>query len=430
MSSGPDPLSASERQHLLELPRPKRRLALLGASRDATLELGRAEDARHRPVYAVWEITLQCDLACRHCGSRAGHARPDELNTEQCLDAVRQMHELGVLEVTLIGGEAYLRDDWAEIARAITDRGMRCTMTTGGRGLDDRRVAQAVAARMSAISVSLDGLAETHDRLRGVAGSHASAIQAMRRVHAAGLGPFANTQVNRLNMAELPELLSLLIDEGVRNWQMMLTVPMGRAADEPEVLLQPYDLLTLFPMLAELKERGKRAGLTLQPGNNLGYFGPHEATLRSHQRVKHSSGCGAGRGTLGLEADGTVKGCPSLPTADWAGGNLRDHSLEDIWRRAATLRYTRDRTLDDLWGFCRTCYYAEPCMAGCTWTSHVVFGRPGNNPYCHHRALELAKNGLRERVVPVEAAPGLPFDHGRFSLIEEAHPKEERSSCP
>ena len=187
MSSGPDPLSASERQRLLELPRPKRRLALLGASRDATLELGRAEDARHRPVYAVWEITLQCDLACRHCGSRAGHARPDELNTEQCLDAVRQMHELGVLEVTLIGGEAYLRDDWAEIARAITDRGMRCTMTTGGRGLDDRRVAQAVAARMSAISVSLDGLAETHDRLRGVAGSHASAIQAMRRVHAAGL---------------------------------------------------------------------------------------------------------------------------------------------------------------------------------------------------------------------------------------------------
>ncbi len=431
MSSGPDPLSPQERQRLLNEPRPKRRLELLSAKRDAALASGRPEDARHRPVYAVWEITLQCDLACRHCGSRAGHARPDELDTEQCLDVVRQMHELGVLEVTLIGGEAYLRDDWATIARAITDRGMRCTMTTGGRGLDAARVAQAVAAGMSAVSVSVDGLAETHDRLRGVEGSHRAALAAMGRLRAAGLGPFANTQVNRLNMAELPELLTLLIAQGVRNWQMMLTVPMGRAADEPEVLLQPYDLLALFPMLAELKARGARAGLTLQPGNNLGYFGPHEATLRSHQRVKHSSGCGAGRGTLGLEADGTVKGCPSLPTADWAGGNLRDHSLEDIWRRATPLRYTRDRTIDDLWGFCRTCYYAEPCMSGCTWTSHVVFGRPGNNPYCHHRALELSSRGLRERVVPVEMAPGTPFDHGRFALIEEPLATEERlPPCP
>ena len=41
-----------------------------------------------RPIYAVWEITLACDLACRHCGSRAGRERPDELSTAECLDLV------------------------------------------------------------------------------------------------------------------------------------------------------------------------------------------------------------------------------------------------------------------------------------------------------------------------------------------------------
>src|SRR5262245_28219769 len=69
-------------------------------------------DQRWQPTYAVWELTLRCDLACRHCGSRAGRARPDELSTEEALDVVRQLAELGTREVTLIGGEAYLRDDW------------------------------------------------------------------------------------------------------------------------------------------------------------------------------------------------------------------------------------------------------------------------------------------------------------------------------
>ena len=67
-------------------------------------------DETSPPSIAVWEITLRCDLACRHCGSRAGRERPDELTTSEALDVVRQMADLGVKEVTLIGGEAYLRD--------------------------------------------------------------------------------------------------------------------------------------------------------------------------------------------------------------------------------------------------------------------------------------------------------------------------------
>lgn len=94
---------------------------------------------RTRPRYAVWELTLRCDLACSHCSSRAGRSRPDELSTAEALDLVDQMADLGVLEVTLIGGEAYLRDDWTRIARAIRRRGMECTLVTGGRGLTPER---------------------------------------------------------------------------------------------------------------------------------------------------------------------------------------------------------------------------------------------------------------------------------------------------
>src|SRR5260370_42572116 len=83
-------------------------------------------DRRWRPIYAVWETTLKCDLACSHCGSRAGRERPDELDTAEGLDLVRQMADLGVMEVTLIRGEAYLRPDWIEIVGAIRGARMQC----------------------------------------------------------------------------------------------------------------------------------------------------------------------------------------------------------------------------------------------------------------------------------------------------------------
>lgn len=133
----------------------------------------------------------------------------------------------------------------------------------------------------------------------------------------------------------------------------------------------------------------------------------------------HCYSCGAGLSTLGIEADGSVKGCPSLPSEAWVGGNLREHALKDIWERGAPLRYTRDRSVDDLWGFCRDCYYADECRAGCTWTAFSLFGRAGNNPYCHHRALELARGGWRERLERIAPAPGTPFDIAEFRLIVE-----------
>jgi radical SAM protein with 4Fe4S-binding SPASM domain len=370
-------------------------------------------------VYVVWELTLRCDLACGHCGSRAGKARKDELSTADALRVVTEIAAMGAREVTLIGGEAYLRDDWPVIARAIRDAGMNCTMTTGGRGLDAARAKMAADAGIQGVSVSLDGLEATHDKQRGVRGSFRAALGAIENLRDVGVSISVNTQINRLSVPELEDLFALLIARGVGAWQVQLTVAMGRAADHAEWLLQPYELLDVIPKLASFAARGPEHGLHLWPGNNIGYFGPHEAVLR-HQRLDaHGTGCGAGKNTLGIEADGAIMGCPSLPTKDYAGGRAPETPVRDIWEHTRALRFTRDRTVDDLWGYCRTCYYADVCRAGCTWTAHVLFGRAGNNPYCHHRALELAAQGLRERVVPRSAAPGEPFDYGLFDLVVE-----------
>ncbi|MFT4624986.1 MAG: radical SAM protein with 4Fe4S-binding SPASM domain [Myxococcota bacterium] len=367
----------------------------------------------------VWELTLRCDLACRHCGSRAGHPRAAELSLDDALGVLNQLAEMGTREIAFIGGEAYLWTRWLELVRAAADRGIRPTMTSGARQLT-ATVAQAAAdAGMQAISVSVDGLEATHDRLRNVAGSHRAALAALGHIGAAGMDPYANTQFNRLNLPEVEPLGDQLIDAGIKAWQVQLTGPMGRAADRPEWLLQPYQLLDLFPRLAAVAERARARGVTVDASNNLGYYGPYEGLLRR----SYWKGCAAGRYTLGIEANGDVKGCPSLPSEPYVGGNLRESSLAEVWR-TEQLAFTRKRGTEELWGFCGGCYYADVCRGGCSWTAHTLLGRRGNMPYCHHRTLELDAIGRRERLIKVEDAPGRPFDFGRFELVEEDVPTE------
>ena len=153
--------------------------------------------------------------------------------------------------------------------------------------------------------------------------------------------------------------------------------------------------------------------------NNLGYYGPFEKDLR----YEFWKGCGAGRHVLGIESNGDVKGCPSLPSKPYVGGNLRQGSLKEIWR-TKELSFARENRKDALWGHCKGCYYAAVCQGGCSWTSHTLLGRRGNMPYCHHRAIELAKKGIRERLTLIQQAPGQPFDFGLYRLIEEPLPPE------
>ncbi len=387
-----------------------------------------------RPVFAVWELTLRCDQRCGHCGSRAGPPRPNELSTDEVLDVARALARLGCRECTLIGGEAYLRADLPLVVAELARLGVRVGLQTGGRAFDTERALALRDAGLDTVGVSVDGPEAVHDVLRGWRGSYSAAMRAIEASVAAGLVTTSNLQVNRLNVDHLRAVFDALRDRRVAAWQVQLTVAMGNAADRPEWILEPAQVIDVIDALAGLQAEAaarprpwESDRFYIWAGNNLGYFGPHEATLRSVPGlgVSHYSGCKAGIHVVGIEADGTVKGCPSLPTGPYAGGNVREASLDDLWANADALRFARERTTEELWGFCRTCAYADVCRGGCSFTAHATLGKRGNNPFCYHRAATLRHQGLRERLVLRDKAPGLPFDFGRFDLVEE--PREPPS---
>lgn len=377
-----------------------------------------------RTAAAVWELTLRCNLACRHCGSRAGAPRPDELSTREALDVVAQLAEVGVREVGLIGGEAFLRPDWLTIAAAITRAGMLCTLVTGGYGISATTARRMREAGIALVAVSVDGLESTHDDLRGRPGSWRHCFQTLKHVRATGVPVTSNTQINRLSAPELPALYEHLRDAGVVAWQLQLTGPMGNAADHPEILLQPPELLDLFPVLARVARRAWREGMRFLPAQNVGYYGPYERLLRSGgDPWGFWTGPTEGIAVLGIEADGTIKADPTLPTAAYAAGNVRQQRLREIIETSPRMRFNLGAGTPGgrahLWGFCATCEFAELCRGGDAWTAHAFFARPGNHPYCHHRATVQQRRGTRERLTLRQAAPGVPFGTGIFDVVEE-----------
>lgn len=398
----------------------------------------RGTEDRDKPIYAVWELTMRCDHACAHCGSRAGRPRPKELHHDELLQTADALARLGCREVTLIGGEAYLYPQIFPLMRHMKALGLVVTMQTGGRGITPRMAQKLRSAGLAGLGVSIDGPEEAHDVLRASSGSFQAALRALQNAQDVGLITTVNTQINRLNHHRLRETLAVLEPTGIRAWRVQLTVPMGRAADRPEWILEPYQIVDVIDTLADMQldiaRRNEQAGrlpremLDIQLGNNVGYYGPHEYILRSRpgRVATHWQGCQAGRYTIGIESDGTVKGCPSLPTAPYVGGNVRELSLEDIWYNAPELQFIRTRTTDELWGFCKTCEYGDICRAGCSFTTHCTLGRRGNNPFCYHRATTLQRAGRRERLQRVEVPPGAPYDFGRFEIIEEDCPGHSR----
>lgn len=372
------------------------------------------EDADKRdrvPVHVVWELTLACNLACLHCGSRAGRRRPNELSFEECVRVIDDLAQLGTREISLIGGEAYLRPDWVDIIRAIAGHGIYCALQTGGRNLDQRRLAAAAEAGLTGVGVSIDGAEEVHDRLRGVRGSFEQATGALRIAKSLGLRTSVNTQLCSENWRLLPTLLDVVRVSGATHWQVQLTVAMGNAADNPSLLLQPYQIPDVLDLLAEVALEAGHHDILVVPGSNVGYFGPWEWLWRGYgESAPHWTGCPAGETVIGLEADGTVKGCPSLETGTFRVGNVRD-SLPEVWKAARPVAREITPT-----GFCGTCYYREVCRAGCTWTGHSLSGEQGDNPMCGYRALRLREAGIREVVERLTLPSAAPFGIGRFRL--------------
>ncbi|MDX9724279.1 MAG: radical SAM protein [Myxococcota bacterium] len=364
------------------------------------------------PRTVVWEITLECNLRCLHCGSRAGLARDAELSTAECLDVVQQLADAGTELITLSGGEPTRRDDWDTIAKAIAAHGIYVNMVSNGvYGSPER--AQEIARRAKAsgmcnVGISIDGPEAVHDRIRGK-GNFARSMQAVAAYVAEGLSVGFMFTVHRDNFNTLRETYRLAHQAGARMFRVQMAKPMGAMQDWRSLIISPTQMVELLAVLAELKKQGP---LELRVGDSLGYYSPHDHLLRGRswrQRKESWGGCQAGLNAIGIEANGNVKGCLSLQAKldngfSFVEGNLRTQSLDAIWNAPGAFSYNRQFQLSSLTGACARCSQKTVCRGGARCVAAATTGALGEDRWCYLAVTQGQKRSLGGNALAAAAA--------------------------
>ncbi|MDX9856297.1 MAG: radical SAM protein [candidate division Zixibacteria bacterium] len=332
------------------------------------------------PQAVVWEITFACNMRCLHCGTAAGKKRPDELTTDEALALIDELCALGAVDITLSGGEPLLRTDWPLLAKRINDNGAKPYLITNGMAVTPEIVDTFVDVGLRNVGVSFDGVKKTHNFIRQREDSYDRVINAFHLMAAnPRLKKFcALSQISNINLDEMETIRDILIDSGVPQWRIQMTTATGRMREHGNLVMSIENFPRFVDKILELKQ-DKR--LDIDVGENIGYYGCKGTMLTDGHPYW---GCFAGTRGLGIESNGDIKGCLSMPE-QFVEGNIRTRSLTEIWNDPDAFAYNRKFKRESAGGFCKQCKYLPMCRAGCATTAVSASGSRGDNPYCIYR---------------------------------------------
>ncbi|MBQ5310851.1 MAG: radical SAM protein [Oscillospiraceae bacterium] len=303
------------------------------------------------------ELTMRCNEHCLHCGSRCGDVQSEELPVsvyKDLLDKVkRDFEKLPMLCIT--GGEPLLRKEIFEIMGYASSLGFVWGMTSNGI-LIDKDIAHKLYERgMKTISISIDGLEETHDAFRQRKGGYRAAVNGIYAL--SEHGGFEHIQVTTVithkNIDELDRLFEIMLGMPIDSWRVINLEPIGRARQLEGYLLTNEEYKRLFDFI-----RDKRS-----QGYPVEYGCSHFLGLEYEREVrKWYYLCNAGVYTASIMANGDIAACLDIERRPGTiQGNILRDDLTKVWKE----RFEIFRTpLSDRCRTCHECRYVRWCEGG------------------------------------------------------------------
>lgn len=322
-----------------------------------------AETRLHELNYLFWECTLRCNLQCLHCGSDCSRSSNyidmpvnDFFNALQTIQHIPQN-----FTVVFTGGEPLMRNDIEECGRQIRKLGMQWGIVSNGVLYNEARHNSLLNAGMGALTISLDGMRNSHNHLRSTPGSFEKATRA---IEMAAKAPQLNFDVvscvNPMNIHELDAMHQLLESLNVKSWRLFTITPIGRAANNPDLMLtaEQFEELMQFIVLAR---RNKRMNVKFSCES---YVGNYEAKVRDSYFF-----CRAGINIASVLIDGSISACPNIDRS-MAQGNIYHDNLQNIWDAKFQLFRNRSWTKK---GVCASCSDYKYCQGS---GMHLYAGNP------------------------------------------------------
>jgi MoaA/NifB/PqqE/SkfB family radical SAM enzyme len=275
-----------------------------------------------RPIQALVELTYRCNHLCTFCNnplSREG----SELTKEEVFSVLGQLQKLGVLYLTLTGGEPLLRKDFWEIAEEGRRLKFALRLFSNAYLIDDKVADRLRDLGFVEASISFHGSTpQVHEKLTRIPGSWQRVIDATKRLRARNMRVILKTPVTKLNEDDLFEIKRICDELGAFSVFDTTITPRFDGDISPLALAPSEDFYRWFwsPI-----GRPLRGGIQPKPKTYVG-------------REELEGTCGTGRSGLMVGPYGDV-----YPCALWFRklGNLREQSLDEIWEHSAELKKVR-----------------------------------------------------------------------------------------
>lgn len=343
-----------------------------------------------------WHLTENCNWHCRHCYQEKNEFQDlsfKELKIifNQCLELFRALHiPDGMAHITVGGGEPFLRKDFFEFLGLLKkySNSISLQIMTNG-SLITKSVAKDLVGRgVKKVQLSLEGLEETNDRIRGK-GSFGKVINAIKILKKHKIGIRLSLTLTRLNLAEMEEAAIYLKSIGVNSFGIRRYVPMGRGAQLKEYALSPLELRDYYFARDGLKKRLD------EPGKFVITYGCEDAIFASQTNFYYYN-CGVVKGCyLAISANGDILACRRFPVIL---GNVFKNSLLNVYFSSAQLWNLRN--LDNAHRFCKKCLYFKYCLGGAKCAAFAYFKNPFTpDPQCWKLFKELPQLNKRGHIM-------------------------------
>jgi len=278
------------------------------------------------PITANIEVTNGCPLKCLHCFNNSGAYGLQELDTGQLFLILDTLNLFGIPVVTLTGGEPTQRSDFLEIVRYASQRFARVIISSNGYLLTDK-IASALSCMQSniVVQISLDGVENNHNMIRGKDDSFQKATDAISMLRERGVPTTVATTINAINYGDMGEIAELV--NGLDGLALSFTTTFEEGRARQNGLSHKVDINRIVSQAKDLKDFYRDKGLLILVDDALNRFvGEQDAY------------CNAGVGQITIRFNGDVAPCASFGFS--YGNLLRDDpgklfSLEnlEIFRR-------------------------------------------------------------------------------------------------
>ena len=288
--------------------------------------------------WLFFEITNQCNLFCRHCGSNC-ISKGQSLTVKDVERTLRSIHFERPM-ICLTGGEPLLHPDFYEIAECIQTMGFHWGMTTNATLIDDTTARKLKRLGMSTVSVSLDGMEHSHDLLRRQSGAWRRAVFGLKSLQNTGFKPQVTSVFHRGNIDELEAMYAFLCDLRIESWRPINVEPIGRACESHDLLLSPDQFAYLLSFIREKRyDPNCSMEVTFGCSHYLGV--ENERMVRDHYFI-----CGAGILVASVRSNGDICACLDIENRkDLVQGNIWSDNFMEVWENRFHV-FRRDRTVD------------------------------------------------------------------------------------